>query len=463
MQESNLTRRTFVKNSGLVTAGAVLAPYVAKGFTDDKPIRIGVVGCGGRGCGAVGNAMNADSKVELVAIGDLFEDRINQRSKQLEKVCGSRYKVNEENKFTGFDCYKKVIDAGVDYVILASPPAFRPAQLEYAVEKGIHCFFEKPVAVDAPGIRKVIELAKKAKEKKLGFMSGFCWRYNYPKRAVFSRVLDGAVGDINAMYSTYNAGEVGGKRGRTGTQSDLEIQLRNWPKHLWLAGDSIVEQAVHSIDMMQWAMGEELPLEAEGSGGRQVYPDDPDRYGNIFDHFAVVYKWANGGRGYHFSRQQNGTQGSYELEIFGTKGFCSAKNKHAIFPYQIEQKPEVILPKVSGFHRVRGKSIPMRIPRAQKSSANAPWRYSDRNNDMYKTEHEELIASIRSGEPINDGERAANSTMVAIMGRMVAYTGKKLTFQQALNSKEDLSPPHLDFGKPLSVPAVPKPGLTKFI
>jgi len=316
----------------------------------------------------------------------------------------------------------------VDYVILASPPAFRPAQLEYAVEKGIHCFYEKPVAVDAPGIRKVIELAKKAKEKKLGFMSGFCWRYNYPKRAVFSRLLDGAVGDINAMYSTYNAGEVGGKRGRTGSQSDLEIQMRNWPKHLWLAGDSIVEQAVHSIDMMQWAMGEELPLEAEGSGGRQVYPDDPDRYGNIYDHFAIVYKWANGARGYHFSRQQNGTQGSYELEVFGKKGFCSAKNRHAIM-----------------------------------ADGETPWRYSDRNNDMYRTEHEELIASIRSGNPINDGERAANSTMVAIMGRMVAYTGKKLTFQQALNSKEDLSPPHLDFGKPLPVPGVPKPGLTKFI
>ena len=428
MNSSLLSRRSFVKSGSVLSAGLALTPYVSKGLTDDKPIRIGIVGCGGRGCGAVGNAMAADPKVELVAIGDLFEDRINQRSKQLEKVCGSRYKVTDENKFTGFDCYKKVIDAGVDYVILTTPPAFRPQHLEYAVEKGIHCFYEKPVAVDAPGIRKVIELAKKAKEKKLGFMSGFCWRYNFPKRAVFSRVLDGAIGEINAMYSTYNAGEVGGNRGRTGTQSDLEIQLRNWPKHLWLAGDSIVEQAIHSIDMMQWAMGEELPIEADGSGGRQVYPDDSDRYGNIYDHFAIVYKWANGARGYHFSRQQNGTQGSYELEIFGKKGFCSAKNRHAIM-----------------------------------ADGQTPWRYSDRNNDMYRTEHEELIASIRSGDPINDGVRAANSTMVGIMGRMSAYTGKKLTFQQALNSKEDLTPPHLDFGQPLPVPSVPKPGLTKFI
>lgn len=428
MNPSPLSRRSFVKSGSVLSAGLALTPYVSKGLTDDKPIKIGIVGCGGRGCGAVGNAMQADPKVELVAIGDLFEDRIQQRSNHLAKICGPRYKVTEENKFTGFDCYKKVIDAGVDYVILASPPAFRPAHLEYAVEKGVHCFYEKPVAVDAPGIRKVIELARKAKEKNLGFMSGFCWRYNYPKREVFSRVLDGAIGGINAMYSTYNVGEVGGSRGRAVTMSDLEIQMRNWFKHLWLAGDSIVEQAVHSIDMMQWAMGEELPIEAEGSGGRQVYPDDPDRYGNIYDHFAIVYKWANGARGYHFSRQQNGTQGSYELEIFGKKGFCSAKNRHAIM-----------------------------------ADGQTPWRYSGSKNDMYKTEHEELIASIRSGNPINDGERAANSTMVAIMGRMVAYTGKKLTFQQALNSKEDLSPPHLDFGKPLPVPGVPKPGLTKFI
>ena len=406
----------------------MLSPYVAQGFTEDKPIRVGLVGCGGRGCGAVGNAMAADSKVELIAIGDLFEDRIKQRSNHLAKICGPRYKVTEENKFTGFDCYKKVIDAGVDYVILTTPPAFRPSHLEYSVEKGVHCFYEKPVAVDAPGIRKVIELARKAKRKNLGFMSGFCWRYNYPKREVFSRVLDGAVGDINAMYSTYNAGEVGGSRGRAITMSDLEIQMRNWFKHLWLAGDSIVEQAVHSIDMVQWAMGEELPIEAEGSGGRQVYPDDPDRYGNIYDHFAIVYKWANGARGDQFSRQESGTKGGYELESFGKNGFCSAKNRHAIM-----------------------------------ADGQTPWRYSGSKNDMYKTEHEELIASIRSGNPINDGERAANSTMVAIMGRMVAYTGKKLSFQQALNSKQDLTPPHLDFNQPLPVPGVPKPGLTNFV
>ena len=427
MIHTNLARRTFVKSSSLLTVGAITVPHISKAFSDTKPIKIGLVGCGGRGCGAVKNALDADPNVELVAIGDLLGDRINQRAQYLRKACKERYKVEEENIFVGLDSYKGVIDAGVDYVILTSPPVYRPSHLEYAVEKGIHCFFEKPVAVDAPGIRKVIALSKKAKEKNLGFMSGFCWRYNFPKREVFSRVLDGAVGEINALYSTYNTGEVGGNRGRSKSQSDLDSQSRNWPKHLWLSGDSIVEQAVHSIDMMQWAMGEELPTSAEGTGGRQVYPDDPDRYGNIYDHFAVVYQWGNGARGYHFSRQQKGTAGSYEVEIFGKKGFCSAKNRHSII------------------------------------SGDSGWRYSGPKNDMYKTEHEELIASIRKEQPINDGERAANSTMVAIMGRMVAYTGKRLTFEQALQSKESLMPANLSMESSIPVTDVPKPGLTKFI
>jgi predicted dehydrogenase len=427
MKIPNLPRRTFVKSSSLLTAGTLVTPHISKAVSNTQPIKIGLVGCGGRGCGAVKNAMDADPNVELVAIGDLLGDRINQRAQYLERACRERYKVKEENIFVGLDSYKGVIDAGVDYVILTSPPVYRPSHLEYAVEKGIHCFFEKPVAVDAPGIRKVIALSKKAKEKNLGFMSGFCWRYNFPKREVFSRVLDGAVGEINALYSTYNTGEVGGNRGRSESQSDLDIQSRNWPKHLWLSGDSIVEQAVHSIDMMQWAMGEELPTSAEGTGGRQVYPDDSDRYGNIYDHFAVVYQWGNGARGYHFSRQQKGTAGSYEVEIFGKKGFCSAKNRHSII------------------------------------SGESGWRYSGPKNDMYKTEHEELIASIRKEQPINDGVRAANSTMVAIMGRMVAYTGKRLTFDQALQSKESLMPENLSMESSIPVSDVPKPGLTKFI
>ena len=421
------SRRDFVKAGSSLTAGALLtAPHVARAAKNDKVIKIGLVGIGGRGSGAAAQAMGADDNVALTAIGDLFEDRIKLRSRILKARGRDKFQVTPETTFTGFDAYKKVIDSGVDVVILTTPPFFRPQHLAYAIEKGVHCFFEKPVAVDAPGVRKVIELAKKAKEKNLNFMSGFCWRHHFPKREIFGRILDGAIGDVNAMYSTYNGGEVW-KKTREDGWSDLEAQMRNWNAHLWLSGDSIVEQAVHCIDMMQWAMGEELPTHAEGSGGRQVY-DDMDKYGNIYDHFAIAYQWENGTRGYHFSRQQNGTAGSYEVELYGNKGFCSAKNRHAIL------------------------------------SGDEAWRFRGENNDMYQTEHNELFAAIRSGgKPFNDGERAAHSTMVAILGRMVAYTGQKITYEDALNSKADLTPPHLDWKQDLPAQKISVPGVTRFI
>ncbi|MBN37340.1 MAG: oxidoreductase [Opitutae bacterium] len=421
------TRRDFVKAGSSFTAGAFLAaPNVVRGAKNDKVIKVGLVGIGGRGSGAAAQAMGADDNVALTAIGDLFEDRIKLRSRVLKARGRDKFQVTPETTFTGFDAYKKVIDSGVDVVILTTPPAFRPQHLAYAIEKNVHCFFEKPVAVDAPGVRKVIELAKKAKQKNLNFMSGFCWRHHKPKQEIFGKILDGEIGEINAMYSTYNGGEVW-KKAREGGWGDLEAQSRNWNAHLWLSGDSIVEQAVHCIDMMQWAMGEEHPTHAEGSGGRQVY-DDMDKYGNIYDHFAIAYQWQNGTRGYHFSRQQNGTAGSYELELYGQKGFCSAKNRHAIM------------------------------------TGDSAWRYRGSTNDMYQTEHDILFKAVREGgKAFNDGERAAHSTMVAILGRMVAYTGQKLTYEDALNSKEDLLPPHLDWEQELQTPNPPVPGVTRFI
>lgn len=420
------SRRNFVKVSSTITAGTILStPYISKAAEKNKIIKIGLVGIGGRGSGAAAQAMNADPNVALTAIGDLFEDRIKLRSRILKARGRDKYQVTDETTFTGFDAYKKVIDSGVDVVILTTPPAFRPQHLEYAIAKGVHCFFEKPVAVDAPGVRKVIELARQAKEKNLSFMSGFCWRHHYPKREIFGRILDGGIGDVNAMYSTYNGGEVW-KKPREDGWSDLEAQTRNWNAQLWLSGDSIVEQAVHCIDMMQWAMGESLPVHAEGTGGRQVY-NDPDKYGNIYDHFAISYQWENGARGYHFSRQQNGTAGSYELELFGNKGFCSAKNRHLI------------------------------------DAGDNSWRYRGENNDMYQTEHNELFAAIRTEKPFNDGERAAHSTMVAILGRMVAYTGQKITYNDALNSKESLVPLDYNWEMEMPVPPPPTPGVTRFV
>ena len=421
------SRRDFVKAGSSLTAGALLAaPHVARAAKNDKVIKIGLVGIGGRGSGAAAQAMGADENAALTAIGDLFEDRIKLRSRILKARGRNKFQVTPETTFSGFDAYKKVIDSGVDVVILTTPPAFRPQHLAYAIEKNVHCFFEKPVAVDAPGVRKVIELAKKAKQKNLNFMSGFCWRHHYPKQEIFKRIIGGEIGDANAMYSTYNGGEVW-KKAREDGWGDLEAQMRNWNAHLWLSGDSIVEQAVHCIDMMQWAMGEELPTHAEGSGGRQVY-DDMDKYGNIYDHFAIAYQWENGTRGYHFSRQQNGTAGSYEVELYGQKGFCSAKNRHAIL------------------------------------AGDDAWRYRGEDNDMYQTEHDTLFKAVRGGgKAFNDGERAAHSTMVAILGRMVAYTGQKITYADALASEEDLTPPHLDWKQELQTPKPPVPGVTRFI
>ena len=228
-------------------------------------------------------------------------------------------------------------------------------------------------------------------------------------KEIFGRILDGALGDVHAMYSTYNGGEVWKKKREDGW-SDLEAQFRNWNAHLWLSGDSIVEQAVHCIDMMQWAMGDQLPLHAEGSGGRQVY-DDPDKYGNIYDHFACVYEWENGAKDTIFLVNRMELLAVMKLNYSELKGTCSAKNRHTII------------------------------------AGDDSWRYRGENNDMYQTEHDELFASIRSGKPFNDGEKAAHSSMVAILGRMVAYTGQKITYQQALNSKEDLTPAHFDWEK----------------
>lgn len=418
------TRRTFLKTSAVAAAASpILMPHVANANKQDPILRVGLVGCGGRGTGAASQAMNADPNVRLVAMGDMFQDRIDRSWKSLQGMGKERFDVKPENKFIGFDAYRKVIEM-VDVVILTTPPLFRPQHLEYAVSQKKNVFFEKPVAVDPAGIRKVIELAQQAKRQNTACMSGFCWRYHYPKRETFQRVLDGAVGDIRTVYTTYNTAPVW-KKPRQEGWSDWEAQLRNWTGYTWLSGDSIVEQAVHSLDMAQWALGEKVPVKAVGTGGRETY-DSLDKWGNIFDHFAVTYEFEDQVKLFHMSRQQSGTSGSYECEIHGSKGFCSGKNRHAVL------------------------------------GENA-WRFRGKSNNMYQTEHDELFASIRKGTPINDGERAAHSTLLAIMGRMVVYTGKSITWDQALNSKLDLTPPHYDLGKELAVEPVAIPGVTKFV
>ena len=423
------SRRAFMKTTGKVAAGSALAFHIGlpKVFArNSDTLKVGLIGCGGRGTGAANQAMNADPNVVLHAMGDVFEDRLNKSYSALKTENPSKLQVDEDHKFVGFDAYKKVLESDVDVVILTTPPSFRPAHLEAAIEAGKHVFFEKPVAVDAPGIRRVIAAAKKAKEKNLSVMSGFCWHYDFPKRETFERVLNGDIGEVLSVYNTYNTGELW-FHDRQNNWNDMQYKLRNWLYYNWMSGDHIVEQAIHSIDMMAWAFNDELPEKITATGGRQSRIDE--QYGNVYDHFAVVYEYANGGKGYHFSRQQKGCSRSYGLNMAGTLGHCNID--------------------VWKRHEITGPN---------------KWRYKGEKNNMYQTEHDELFAAIRKGEPFNDGIRAANSTLLAIAGRMAAYTGESLTFDQALNSQEILGPSIDKYSWQLDWADAPvaQPGITKF-
>ncbi len=388
-------------------------------------MKVGLIGCGGRGTGAANQALKADPNVVLTHMADIFEDRINKSYENLVKIHGDKVKVKKKHKFVGFDGAEKVINSDVDVVILTTPPCFRPQQLEMAVNAGKHIFCEKPMAVDAPGVRKVLAAAKKAKEKQLSLVSGFCWRYHTPKRETYSRILDGAIGNVHTVYNTYMTGGLW-YRDVQPEWSEMRKKLRNWIYHNYLSGDAIVEQFIHSIDMMSWVLGDAKPVKAVGTGGRQSRVDP--KYGNVFDHFAVVYKYDNGVKGFHFGRQQKNCVNSYGLEIMGDQGRADVdviRNRHII----------------------RGKE---------------EWRFRGESNDMYQQEHDELFASIRNGKPMNDGEWMAQSTMLAIMGRMVAYSGEEITYEEALNSDLKLGPDVINDETVYADPPIAQPGKTKF-
>jgi predicted dehydrogenase len=424
---SQPSRRDFLGTStaavvGAVGAGLHYVPAVHAAGSD--VIKLGLVGCGGRGTGAATQALNADKNTKIVALADMFKDRVEACRQELGREgLADRVAVNDQNCFVGFDAYKQLIDSGVDVVLLATPPHFRPAHLKYAIEKGKHVFAEKPVAVDAPGVRSVFATCEEAKKKNLAIVSGLCWRYDAPKREVMKRVHDGTLGDIQALQCTYNTGLLWSKD-RQQDWSDMQWQLRNWLYFTWLSGDFNVEQHIHSLDKMLWAMKDQPPVRATGTGGRQQRTDP--KYGHIYDHFNVVYEWENGVKCFANCRQQGNCAGDVSDHIFGTKGVC-----------------DVMKGTITGAN---------------------PWRYPKdaKRDNMYQVEHEELFASIRAGKPINNGDYMTKSTLMAIMGRMSAYTGKVITWDMALNSKEDLTPSSYDINAKLAVPPVAVPGVTKF-
>lgn len=412
------TRREFLATASALAAAPLIHAHV--GGSD--MLKVGLVGCGGRGTGAAENALKADPHVQLYALADAFADRLHDSLGSLTAGFGKKVDVPESRQFVGLDAYKQLIDSGVDVVLLASPPGFRPAHLRYAVEKGKHIFCEKPMAVDGPGVRSVLESAAMAKQKGLALVSGFCYRYDPPKRETVKRIHEGAIGDVVAVQTNYLTQAIWMKERQPGW-GDLEYQIRNWYYFTWLSGDFIVEQHIHSLDKAAWVLGG-YPVAAYALGGRQVRTDP--KFGHIYDHFAVAFEYPNGKRAFSYCRQQLGCFNDVSDHVIGTKGTAELM-RHVIEP-------------------AGGKK----------------WKYEGPRPSMYDHEHVELFASIRGGQPINDGEFMAHSTLMGILGRMAAYTGKRVTWQQALQSKEDLSPPVLDFKAEAGLPPVAMPGQTKF-
>ena len=416
------SRRDFLAASAV--AAASTSSIYAGG---DDVLKVGLIGCGDRGTGAAVNALNADKNVKLVAMADTFADRLDASLANLlqKKDVAAKVDVKPDAKFVGFDAYKEVI-ARCDVVLLTTPPHFRPLHLRAAVEAGRHVFAEKPVAVDAPGVRSVLESCRVAAKKGRSVVSGLCLRYDAGFRETVKRVHAGEIGEVRTLLANdYRGGRWA--KPRLPEWSDMTYQMRNWYNFTWLSGDFNVEQHVHFLDVCAWVMKEKYPTKAMGMGGRTVL--NGKEYGNIYDHFSVVYEYPDGARLISSTRQQPKTKGDLSAHALGTKGRAQFSE------------------------RTNGLMV-----RTDKED----WVYEGPFNQMYQTEHDELFASIRAGKPINNGEYMANSTLLAIMGRMAAYTGQEITWQMAMESKEDLSPPKYDWDVKLPHPPVAVPGVTKF-
>lgn len=431
-QPVNGSRRDFLKQtSATALVGGLALNAISSGAyaAGDDTLKIGLVGCGGRGTGAANQALNADKNVKLVAVADVFRQQIDYSIENLKTnpEIASKVQVDEDHKFVGLDAYKSVIDA-CDVVLLASPPGFRPVHLRAAVDANKHIFTEKPMATDAPGCRSCIETVKLAKEKKLGILAGFCWRYDYPRRELFKRVHEGQIGDVMSVYGTYLTSPVKPMPAadtRPEGITDLEWMVRNWYNFVWLSGDGLVEQAIHTVDWLAWTMKDAPPASAVAVGGRQI----PALGGNIWDHIEVNYEWDNdaGTRGFLAQRQIAGCYNENGLVIQGTKGSAHIS------------------------------------PRGVYISGENAWKYEGDKPNMYQVEHDEFFASLRKGEPLNDGDRMMSSTLMGIMGRMAGYTGRKVTWEMALNSQEVLVPEIKDWNSVVNVPPTAQPGITQFL
>lgn len=416
------SRRAFLAGGAAAAAAAAAMRHAPAAYANESgELRVGLIGCGSRGTGAARQALLADPHTRLVALGDVFPDAIeNSHARLKDSEVGDRVTVDEDHKFAGFDNFAGVIAAS-DVLVLAGPPVFRPRHLRAAIDAGCHVFCEKPVAVDPAGVRSVLDTCRIAKEKRLNVVTGLCYRYEFAKRDVIDRVLDGALGDIIAVETVYNTGGLW-HRGREPEWSEMEYQIRNWIYFNWLSGDHIVEQHIHSLDKVAWALGNVYPVKATASGGRSVRIDP--KYGNVWDHFNTMFEWENGVRGYSSCRQWESASTNVSDTIMGTKGTAHLMT-----------------------HRINFRD-------------GSRWAHRpDGPDDMYQNEHNELFAAIRADEPINDGEIMSHSTLMGIMARISAYTGRTVTWEEMMNSELDLMPDTLEWGD-LEMAPIPIPGVT---
>lgn len=416
MEKPNITRRHILSGAAAFT---IIKPELVRGAGKEK-LTAGLVGCGGRGRQAVVDIMTADERVELHVIGDLFEDKLETnlawlRDAQRHPRIQERLKVDPDKRFTGFDAYKKVINSDVDIVMLCTPPGWRPIHFEAAVEANKHVFCEKPVGTDATGIRRFMEAARKSEEKKLTVVSGAQRRFQREYVETVDKIRNGEIGDITALYAYWVGTPVLQQKARDPKWADMTWQSRNWYSFVWICGDQIVEQHLHNIDVANWVMGTH-PAKVAATGGAVWRPRE-ELYGNIYDHIAADFEYPNGVKLSSYCRQfPRGLYSNIGEMVVGSRKRSNCRDLG-----------------------VKGEN-------------------------PYVSEHRAMVSSIRGDGPyINHAMTVAESTLTCIMARESAYSGKEITWEMIMNSKQDLMPKTWEYDAKLDVPPLPVPGTYEFV
>ncbi|HSU65500.1 MAG TPA: Gfo/Idh/MocA family oxidoreductase [Tepidisphaeraceae bacterium] len=412
------TRRDFLKASTALAAGAALTGALVRPagayVQGSDEIKIGLIGCGGRGTGAAGQNLSTKGPVRLIAVADAFEDQARHAVKNLKGEHGDRVDVKDDAVHVGFDAYKHVIDSGIDAVVIATSPGFRPIHFEYAVQQGKNVFMEKPVGTDGPGIRRLLAANEIAKQKNLKVAVGLQRHHQAHYIETIKRIHDGALGDVAKgeidLLRVYWNGTTPWVRPRKPEQTEIEYQMRNWYFFTWLCGDHIVEQHIHNLDVANWIKNGP-PVKAEGVGGRTLR-NGPD-HGQIYDHHYVEYTYADGTKMASQCRHWANCKNDVSEHASGIKGYSDVSQGY-----------------------IKGRD-------------GSEWRYKypgpGKEPNPYQVEHDDFMDAIRNNKPYNEAEYGASSTMTAILGRMATYSGAEVTYEQGLNSKLDLHPVVYDF------------------